>query len=728
MATYHINNNQSNIHALAADDSMYIHEGGVVDSLIVNKDSAVYVSEDGTLSDLTVENSGTAYILTGGQVSGVMLKADGLLSVEADAEATGIEHRESGRISAVVSAGTILSGTNENGDFSIRDGIASGLILYSGCVLTVKAGYSAVNISVQRKGRLEIEAGASASDIVLSQYSAFHASISAADGTVFSGQDGSGRTFSIQNGAADGFCLYNGSRLTVKGDGTAANITIYEGGSLLLAESGAAARNVTIASGSVLSLTVSGTVLENVTAAGTVRLGENITVDARNSIFTFELSGRKTKDGAILNRLDGLLNVNFTVSVSATQTTGIYKLAESAATFAGEIALTVGGQDTALTLTAGHSVVYAGRTYTLRQEGTGLNLEIVPPDLKILSADQNSAAWTEQSGAASYHLEISRNSGFSSVLRLETAGTEYDFFNLPEGSCYLRLKAGDVCSDASTFAVSGTAGEPEQILSEANGTPDLFFASSNETWSENYIARHTGTLSQRGTYQQVEIGGKNRFRDVFSGSGDANILCLTDSSNGDALFFDDIYSEYGGAGRLSQLNEICAGAGDDLIDLTSKRYSWNGKENMVVRTGDGNDVIWANSGTNRLFGDAGNDWIIGGGGKDLIAGGSGDDILNGGGGDDLFVFGGDWGNDTVEQRFGGSVALWFEDGSLENWDAGTMTYTDGENSVKITGVSANQVSFYFGTDAVCGAVTGSELAELGAFGESSSSRVWEQLA
>ena len=49
--------------------------------------------------------------------------------------------------------------------------------------------------------------------------------------------------------------------------------------------------------------------------------------------------------------------------------------------------------------------------------------------------------------------------------------------------------------------------------------------------------------------------------------------------------------------------------------------------------------------------------------------------------------GGNFGNDTIEQLSGGSVTLHFENGSMDNWNAETLTYTDGANSVKVSGVS-----------------------------------------
>jgi len=81
----------------------------------------------------------------------------------------------------------------------------------------------------------------------------------------------------------------------------------------------------------------------------------------------------------------------------------------------------------------------------------------------------------------------------------------------------------------------------------------------------------------------------------------------------------------------------------------------------------------------------------------VIAGGIGNDSMHGGGGSDIFCFGKNWGNDTVEQLDGGEITLWFESGSENNWDADTLTYTDGTNSVTVRGVA--EVSLKFGGDA-----------------------------
>ena len=239
---------------------------------------------------------------------------------------------------------------------------------------------------------------------------------------------------------------------------------------------------------------------------------------------------------------------------------------------------------------------------------------------------------------------------------------------------------------------------PQKYVSDDDRQTDLFFARAHGVWDAGYAAEHQGRIGTwNGTTERVSLAGKNKISDVFIASGDTNILVLTDDSSGDALFLDDVYTSFGkDAARIAHIDEIRAGAGDDIIDLTSQKFAYSGL-GMNIYGGLGDDTIWGNTGSNKLFGDAGNDRIIGGTDNDVIAGGSGNDALHGGGGNDIFCFGGNWGNDTVTQLDGSSVTLWFESGSENNWNADTLTYTDGTNSVKVNGVT--NITLRFGADA-----------------------------
>ena len=168
--------------------------------------------------------------------------------------------------------------------------------------------------------------------------------------------------------------------------------------------------------------------------------------------------------------------------------------------------------------------------------------------------------------------------------------------------------------------------------------------------------------------------------------------------------------------RIAQIDEIRAGAGNDIVDLTSSRFEYDG-DGITVYGGNGDDVIWANKGNYILSGDAGDDRIVGGSGDDIITGGSGDDLLHGGGGDDIFCFGGNWGIDSVEQLSGGSVTLWF-DCNEEDVTVDGSTYICGENSVIVTGVET--VSLKFAGDDT------SALPE-GVFTDSEKSTIFEEL-
>ena len=173
--------------------------------------------------------------------------------------------------------------------------------------------------------------------------------------------------------------------------------------------------------------------------------------------------------------------------------------------------------------------------------------------------------------------------------------------------------------------------------------------------------------------------------------------------------------------RIAKIDEIRAGVGDDIVDLTSQRFAYVG-DGVKICGGLGDDTIWANNGNNILFGDAGNDRIVGGSDDDIIIGGAGNDSMHGGEGDDIFCFGENWGKDTVEQLVGREITLWFESGSENNWDASALTYTDGTNSVKVSGVSAGNITLIFGDN---GSTLYDELSAAGCFDAAASEKIFE---
>ena len=186
------------------------------------------------------------------------------------------------------------------------------------------------------------------------------------------------------------------------------------------------------------------------------------------------------------------------------------------------------------------------------------------------------------------------------------------------------------------------------------------------------------------------------------------------------------------------------GAGDDIIDLTSKTLGssetdesvtlfgeagrdalWTGAKNDTLVGGNdgdwlsggaGNDTLyggnlpadgadtnaagsgWNITGFTRAFNDvldggAGNDTIVGGVGNDLVSGGIGDDTLTGGAGADSFLF-----------RFNSTPAGWGSDTILDfdyaqgdrlvalDWDKTLVTATEVGGNLVLNYLSAGEIT------------------------------------
>ena len=340
--------------------------------------------------------------------------------------------------------------------------------------------------------------------------------------------------------------------------------------------------------------------------------------------------------------------------------------------------------------------------------------------------------WEQAGEAAQYIVEYSTDN-FEHVIQVTVNTNSLDSFQMPAGNYQMRVKADGVeeWTVATPFVASEAAdNEPKLIRSVADGNADVFFVNAVGTWESGYVARHVGSTDDDtwgGTDESATLFGKNKLADIIEGSTDANVLLMTDDINGDALFVDDIFSASPSKlglsqSRIARIDEIRAGFGNDIVDMTSQRFEYTG-DGLTIRGGEGDDTIWANKGNNFLFGDAGNDRIVGASGNDVIAGGIGNDRMHGGGGDDVFTFCDNWGTDEVEQLAGGSVTLWFASGDESKWNNDTLTYTDVDNSVRVTGVATVTLKFGgVGEDAVMFAT----LSEAGAFKEFTSQKIFEE--
>jgi Ca2+-binding RTX toxin-like protein len=151
------------------------------------------------------------------------------------------------------------------------------------------------------------------------------------------------------------------------------------------------------------------------------------------------------------------------------------------------------------------------------------------------------------------------------------------------------------------------------------------------------VAWNIGSSWQIGTDQKVKLEGLTNSEAVIIGGEGVDQIILGDTD--DALFLHDSFSRFNagislevdslgqsGTARVSGVEAIYGGGGNDIIDLTSPDYSQAGQR-IAIFGGDGNDVIWGADGDDSIEGGLGDDVIFSGAGTDYVTGGSGCDTF-----------------------------------------------------------------------------------------------------
>ena len=757
---YVLNGGEASGVTLNAGGWAEVSSGAVATDIVLASRATLLILSSGFASNTTVNTSGAVYLSSGGTATNATVSSGGAFVVFEGGSATGLTVAEGAYFDLEVTPDTYVQGTYAGSALEVADGSITGFTVHSGCWLTASDGGVANDVVVQSGATLDSYKGGvvsaptinvggmllvhekgSACDVrenggavycdvanatfvsntfsgaVLENFwemATVHSGTTAIDATAKSG----GSLIVFNGGVASAIALSDTGYLDVSSDGTATVVNANPGGKVYVS-SGGTATDVAVnldgtaeASGGLIdgaAVRAGGSLLiySGAKLTGQMAFEEGATViPFVDSILDFDLTRTAADADALVNDLSVLMGTpTYTLTMDGSEAIGTYRLAGGASMFNKTITVvdTLGAELGALTtetpLVVGDIGLMLNLTNSVLSVTVG-NPNALPTEL---AATSDEASWTS-TVSTQYVVEYSTDN-FEHIVVHAVATNSLDTFGLAAGTYQWRVRAGDgiYWADGEEIAVGETDSAPQVVQSDEDGNADLFFARKYDTWGDLYQARHAGLLGGwEGTGDTKPLDGKNRIADVFQGSTDPSLLCLTDDANGDALFVDDIYSELPGTlaeqqARVSQIAEIRAGGGDDIVDLTSQRFAYTGG-GLTVRGGLGNDVIWANKGDNWLFGDAGDDSLVGASGNDVLVGGAGDDTLHGGGGDDIFAFGAGWGNDTVEQLADGKVTLWFAHGDESKWDAASLTYTDGAHSVTVSGVAAESVSLKFGDE------------------------------
>ena len=662
---------------------------GTVNSTAVINYGRMTVFSGGKANDTTVDG-GRVKVSSGGTANNASVNIGGLLIVESGGSA--VEIKENG--GAVSSA--------YGADVTFVPNTISGLTL-NNAGATVHSGTTAVNITLINSGSLAI-CGGIANKTIVNYWGGLYVS---SGGTANSTTINRGGSLQVWRGGTANCTTIDCGVLSIDYRGQAYGVTVNSGGYLYVHNGGTVTGKLTFEEGAVVSM-YEGAVMDfDLAQAGETALVNDLSVIQGAPLYTLTVD-------------DDLKPGNY-----------VYALADGTAEFTGTISVVNKAGDEFGSFTVGETVKAGYDSYTLNLNEGALSVTVEAPDLTPTApvGTFEKVTW-ETTVAEQYVVEYSTD-GFEHVIRVVTTGNAVDMPELPAGTYQWREKA-----DANSEWAVGEAivSEPEPdpapkvVQAVEDGNDDLFFATTNGAWSDIYFAMHVGSVNDwTGTKDMISASGKGRIQNLFFGSADPNVLCLTDAENGDAIFVDDVYTDLPeevekNTARLYKIREIRAGAGDDIVDMTSQRFEYVGG-GLTIRGGDGDDVIWANKGDNLLFGDAGKDRIVGASGNDVIVGGTGDDSMHGGGGNDVFAFCDNWGADTVQQAETGTVTLWFAEGSIDNWNAETLTYSDGENTVTVSGVSVEQITLKFGDD---GSAQFAALSGIGAFDAFTSRKVFEE--
>lgn len=186
---------------------------------------------------------------------------------------------------------------------------------------------------------------------------------------------------------------------------------------------------------------------------------------------------------------------------------------------------------------------------------------------------------------------------------------------------------------------------------------DTLLVSWDTNWYQGATAVNVGSQTSAGCGMHANAQGLVRSLDTYEGGTGTDTLLGT--SRGDGIALDD------GVQRLKNIEVINVGDGDDIVDLTSTRYTYG---DVLIKGGAGDDVLWANAGRDVLQGGIGSDVLDGAGGSNLLDGGDGADRIADGDGAS-FIAGGR-GNDEIYSGAGADLLAFNRGDGADEIDLG----------------------------------------------------------
>jgi Ca2+-binding RTX toxin-like protein len=290
---------------------------------------------------------------------------------------------------------------------------------------------------------------------------------------------------------------------------------------------------------------------------------------------------------------------------------------------------------------------------------------------------QNTTALGDGGFVVTWSSESQDGDGFGIYAqRYDASGNPLGVVTVNAATIINGTQSNDILEGTDSIDIISTFEGADVVYSLAGN--DAITLTADSIWGAGYAAKNVSNDSFVGTNEQVALDGFNRFSDVIDGGDGFDNLSLTIGN--DAFFIDDVYSAHHSSltlvstarnidsiYRISNIEVINAGEGNDIVDLTSTGFVL--AEAIAINGEAGNDILWGSNG---------NDTVDGGSGNDTLFGGVGVDTLKGGAGQDTFQFTATSGIDTISDFIVSDqdvLELYYRSGNIS--DISDLTLSNG---------------------------------------------------
>ena len=343
-----------------ASGHISISSGGIAHNMVIHSGGVMWVN-NGCVADNTIIENGSIIVAAGGTACNTIVNGSGNLNIYEKGTASGTIINSGGKLNLLSS------------------GSAVDTVICSGGTVTFSSGGILSNTVIESGGAIVLSNGGGASQTTISSGGALtltrHGTVSGL--TVHSGAS----VNVIDNGWIDiwgsdtlGYASFSDwGVLDVRSGGFVHDITIGSNGYLRVANGSASA--VVLNSGGSATLYTGAVLQGKSTLGGMIVMSGTATATGAN--LDFAVNQRKTTDGYIVNNLSLVSGApTYTITVSANQECGTYKLAQGAENFTGSISVGNGTVSYGNLSVNGNALKYNDLSYKLTLSGGNLHLSV----------------------------------------------------------------------------------------------------------------------------------------------------------------------------------------------------------------------------------------------------------------------------------------------------------------------------------------------------------------